>query len=87
MRREPCLPHRVAVCAGQRRDVRRERRNGHERWQRQLDTGNVGSLGKYGRPRLQWRDLDGGLHSQTEQLAPGAHSLMLTSDVQEVPGR
>ncbi len=47
-------------------------------------------LGSYSGPvtvHLQWRDLDGGLHSQTEQLAPGAHSLMLTSDVQEVPGR
>ncbi|MFD4660028.1 FG-GAP repeat domain-containing protein [Kitasatospora sp. NPDC058444] len=36
---------------------------------------------------LKWRDANGGLHEKTEQITPGTHSLMLTSDVQEVPNR
>lgn len=47
-------------------------------------------LGSYMGPvtvHLQWRDTNGVLHHQTERLNPGTHSLVLTSDVQEVPSR
>ncbi|WP_225850137.1 CRTAC1 family protein [Streptomyces sp. HPF1205] len=47
-------------------------------------------LGGYDGPvtaQLTWRDSDGGLHRQTEQLSPGTHSLMLTAKAQEVPSR
>ncbi|MFC9324638.1 CRTAC1 family protein [Kitasatospora sp. NPDC057015] len=36
---------------------------------------------------LCWRDNAGVMHEKTEQLKPGTHSLVLTSDVQEVPSR
>ncbi|MCX5210006.1 CRTAC1 family protein [Kitasatospora sp. NBC_00240] len=36
---------------------------------------------------LCWRDTSGAMHEKTEQLQPGTHSLLLTSDVQEVPSR
>ena len=36
---------------------------------------------------LRWRDLNGGLHTETQQLSPGTHSLVLTDRVQEVPNR
>ncbi|MFE2912566.1 CRTAC1 family protein [Kitasatospora indigofera] len=36
---------------------------------------------------LCWRDTSGAMHEKTEQLRPGTHSLLLTSDVQEVPNR
>jgi enediyne biosynthesis protein E4 len=44
-------------------------------------------LGSYDGPvtaHIQWRDEKGALHSQTEQLMPGTHSLMLTSVASEV---
>jgi enediyne biosynthesis protein E4 len=44
-------------------------------------------LGTYDGPvnvTLQWRDTNGGLHQETEQLLPGVHSLMLTSTATEV---
>ncbi|HEX4701567.1 MAG TPA: CRTAC1 family protein [Pseudonocardiaceae bacterium] len=44
-------------------------------------------LGSYNGPvavNLQWHDVDGNLHNQTEQLTPGTHSLMLTGTAQEV---
>nr|AAO25871.1 UnbV [Streptomyces citricolor] len=47
-------------------------------------------LGTYHGPvtaDLTWRDAGGTLHQTTKQLSPGTHSLMLTSDVQEVPSR
>ncbi|MFG3052226.1 ASPIC/UnbV domain-containing protein [Kitasatospora sp. NPDC048239] len=37
--------------------------------------------------QLCWRDSNGGLHEQTEQLSPGTHSFMLTSAAKEVPNR
>lgn len=37
--------------------------------------------------KLTWRDAAGGLHEKTQEITPGTHSLMLTSDVQEVPNR
>ncbi|MFY1636730.1 CRTAC1 family protein [Solwaraspora sp. WMMB335] len=36
---------------------------------------------------LRWRDLDGNLHSTTQQLSAGTHTLVLTDRVQEVPNR
>nr|WP_223874623.1 CRTAC1 family protein [Salinispora fenicalii] len=36
---------------------------------------------------LRWRDLGGDLHSTTQQLSPGTHTLVLTDRVQEVPNR
>jgi hypothetical protein len=47
-------------------------------------------LGSYTGPitaQVEWRDTSGGLHQQTVQLAPGTHSLMLSSNAQEVSGR
>jgi hypothetical protein len=47
-------------------------------------------IGSYKGPvtvHLQWRDANGGLHRQTLTLAPGTHTLMLTSTAQEVPNR
>jgi enediyne biosynthesis protein E4 len=37
--------------------------------------------------RLQWRDLNGQPHEQTQRFTPGNHTLMLTSTAQEVPAR
>ncbi|GAA2842524.1 CRTAC1 family protein [Kitasatospora paracochleata] len=36
---------------------------------------------------LCWRDATGGMHEKTLEMKPGTHSLVLTSDVQEVPSR
>ncbi|MFK0193698.1 ASPIC/UnbV domain-containing protein [Kitasatospora sp. NPDC090308] len=36
---------------------------------------------------LAWRDNGGGLHTETRQLTPGSHTLMLTDDIQEVAAR
>ncbi len=36
---------------------------------------------------LTWRDAKGQPHETTKEFTPGTHSLMLTSDVQEVPNR
>lgn len=36
---------------------------------------------------LQWRDVNGQLHQQKQQLTPGVHSLVLTDTVQEVSSR
>ncbi|WP_371483250.1 CRTAC1 family protein [Kitasatospora sp. NBC_00315] len=36
---------------------------------------------------LSWRDTNGVQHKKSEQLTPGTHSLVLSSDVQEVPSR
>ncbi|MFG2049445.1 ASPIC/UnbV domain-containing protein [Micromonospora sp. NPDC048935] len=36
---------------------------------------------------LRWRDLDGTLHTSSQQLTTGTHSLVLTDRVQEVPNR
>jgi hypothetical protein len=47
-------------------------------------------LGSYMGPvsvHFQWRDLNGQLHQQTQQLNPGTHTLLLSSDVQEVASR
>ncbi|HEY3753743.1 MAG TPA: VCBS repeat-containing protein [Pseudonocardiaceae bacterium] len=47
-------------------------------------------LGSYTGPvnvHLQWRDTNGQLHQQTQQLNPGTHTLLLSSDVQEVASR
>jgi hypothetical protein len=44
-------------------------------------------LGTYAGPAtvdLLWRDTNGGLHHQTQQLLPGAHSLVLTDSASEV---
>ncbi|MGV9252074.1 CRTAC1 family protein [Streptomyces sp. NPDC003697] len=46
-------------------------------------------LGSYDGPvtvHLRWRDAHGELHQQVRRLAPGSHTLMLTSDAQEVSG-
>lgn len=37
--------------------------------------------------QLRWRDLNGQLHDQTQQLTPGIHTLVLTSTIREVPNR
>jgi enediyne biosynthesis protein E4 len=37
--------------------------------------------------RVNWRDADGQLRNEAVQLAPGTHSLVLSSTVQEVPTR
>ncbi|WLQ45088.1 ASPIC/UnbV domain-containing protein [Streptomyces laculatispora] len=34
-----------------------------------------------------WRDSGGGLHTKTQQLTAGSHTLMLTDDIQEVTSR
>ncbi|MCD9899484.1 ASPIC/UnbV domain-containing protein [Streptomyces sp. MT29] len=34
-----------------------------------------------------WRDSGGGLHTKTQQLSAGSHTLMLTDDIQEVTSR
>lgn len=34
-----------------------------------------------------WRDSEGGLHTKTQQLSAGSHTLMLTDDIQEVTSR
>ncbi|MFF3171394.1 FG-GAP repeat domain-containing protein [Streptomyces sp. NPDC057900] len=34
-----------------------------------------------------WHDSDGGLHTKTQQLSAGSHTLMLTDDIQEVTSR
>jgi len=39
------------------------------------------------RAELSWRDLTGGVHRQTLQLSPGAHTLCLDSTAKEVPTR
>jgi enediyne biosynthesis protein E4 len=47
-------------------------------------------LGRYAGPvtvDLAWRDRDGGLHTQTQVMSAGTHSLLLTSQAQEVPSR
>jgi hypothetical protein len=47
-------------------------------------------LGSYAGPvtaHLTWRDANGGLHQQTKSLTPGSHSLMLTTQAQEVSSR
>lgn len=47
-------------------------------------------LGTYSGPvsaHFTWRDTQGGLHTQTRQLDAGAHTLMLTDDIQEVTSR
>jgi hypothetical protein len=36
---------------------------------------------------LRWRDLDGHLHTATQQLTAGTHTLVLTDRVEEVPNR
>ncbi|WP_370882711.1 CRTAC1 family protein [Kineosporia succinea] len=36
---------------------------------------------------VKWRDVDGTLHRETTQLAPGTHNLMLTDTIEEVSGR
>jgi len=44
-------------------------------------------LGTYNGPvsvHVQWRDINGGLHSQTLSLMPGVHSLMLTNVAKEI---
>lgn len=45
-------------------------------------------LGSYTGPvtvHLQWHDLSGAVHSQTTQLSPGTHTLVLSGTAQEVP--
>jgi hypothetical protein len=37
--------------------------------------------------QLRWRDANGQLHEQTQQLNPGVHSLVLTDTAQEVSSR
>ncbi|MDQ1721239.1 MAG: enediyne biosynthesis protein [Pseudonocardiales bacterium] len=47
-------------------------------------------LGSHSGPvtvNLQWRDINGQLHQQKQQLTPGVHSLVLTDTVQEVSSR
>ena len=47
-------------------------------------------LGSFSGPatvELQWRDINGQLHQQKQQLTPGVHSLVLTDTVQEVSSR
>jgi hypothetical protein len=47
-------------------------------------------LGSHGGPvsaKLQWRDVNGQPHEQTQQVTPGNHTLMLTSTAQEVSSR
>ena len=47
-------------------------------------------LGSYSGPvsvHIRWRDTGGQVHQQTKQFTPGNHTLMLTSDVQEVASR
>jgi enediyne biosynthesis protein E4 len=47
-------------------------------------------LGSYMGPAtvdIQWRDINGQLHQQKQQLTPGVHSLVLTDTVQEVSSR
>jgi hypothetical protein len=47
-------------------------------------------LGSYTGPvtaTVQWRDVQGVSHQQTEKLDPGVHTLMLTDNIQEVPSR
>jgi hypothetical protein len=47
-------------------------------------------LGSYMGPatvELQWRDVNGQLHQQKQQMTPGVHSLILTDTVQEVSSR
>ncbi|HEV2377058.1 MAG TPA: CRTAC1 family protein [Streptosporangiaceae bacterium] len=47
-------------------------------------------LGSYHGPvtvLLHWRDSDGQFHQQVLRLAPGTHTLMLTSTAKEVPSR
>jgi enediyne biosynthesis protein E4 len=47
-------------------------------------------LGSYSGPvsaQIQWRDVNGGLHQQTEQLSSGTHDLVLTDNIQEVSAR
>jgi hypothetical protein len=47
-------------------------------------------LGSYTGPstvHLQWHDTSGALHERKMQLAPGAHTISLTNDAQEVPSR
>jgi hypothetical protein len=47
-------------------------------------------LGSYSGPvtaQVEWRDAHGGLHTQTLRLAPGTHTLVLNSDIQEVTSR
>ena len=47
-------------------------------------------LGSYSGPatvELQWRDNNGQLHQQKQQMTPGVHSLVLTDTVQEVSSR
>jgi enediyne biosynthesis protein E4 len=44
-------------------------------------------LGSYDGPvtaHFTWRDSQGGLHTETQQLTTGSHTLMLTDDIQEV---
>ncbi|WP_443071054.1 CRTAC1 family protein [Streptomyces sp. NBC_01476] len=44
-------------------------------------------LGSYSGPvtaHFTWRDSQGGLHTTTQQLTAGSHTLMLTDDIQEV---
>lgn len=47
-------------------------------------------LGSYSGPvdaQIQWRDVQGQLHTQALRLAPGVHHLMLTSFAKEIPSR
>jgi len=47
-------------------------------------------LGAYSGPvtaQVEWRDAHGGPHTQALRLAPGTHTLVLSSDIQEVPSR
>jgi hypothetical protein len=47
----------------------------------------LGSFDGAATVNLQWRDIDGQLHQQQQQLTPGVHSLVLTDTAQEVSSR
>jgi hypothetical protein len=47
----------------------------------------LGSFDGAATVNLQWRDVNGQLHQQKQQLTPGVHSLVLTDSVQEVSSR
>jgi hypothetical protein len=47
----------------------------------------LGSFDGAATVNLQWRDIDGQLHQQKQQLTPGVHSLVLTDTAQEVSSR
>jgi hypothetical protein len=37
--------------------------------------------------QIRWRDINGQVHQQTQQLTPGTHTLLLAGSVQEVANR